>query len=74
MFYYVWEDSQTTAYTEHLGTSKFWLLKSLLEINANSLVIRQKQKQSIKLNCKSSVPYNGHENSFDKSQASFLFL
>ena len=45
MFYYVWEDSQTTAYTEHLGTSKFWLLKSLLEINANSLVIMQKQKQ-----------------------------
>ena len=50
----------------------------LLQMNSNSLVIKQKQKQTIKrkyedwsskLNCKIEffVPYNGHQNCLDKS-------
>ena len=47
MYVNVCEDSQTTAYTKHIGTSKFWLLKTLLQMNFNSKVIQQKQKQNL---------------------------
>ena len=45
MLCFVYEDSQTTTYIKHVDTSWFWLLKALLQINSNSLVIRQKQKK-----------------------------
>ena len=47
MYVSVCEDSQTTAYTKHIDTSKFWLLKTLLQMNFNSKVIQQKQKQNL---------------------------
>ena len=55
---------------------KFWFLKSLLQVNSNSLGNKQKQKQKnkqnedwvSKLNCKIEffVQYNRHQNCLDK--------
>ena len=74
MLCYVCKDSQTTAYMKHVDTFWFLFLKSLLQMNSNSLVNEQKQtnKQNedwvSKLNCKTEffVPYNGHQNCLNK--------
>ena len=49
MLYYVCEDNQTTASIKHRYLL-IWLLKTLLQLDSNSLVIKQKQKQTAKHN------------------------
>ena len=51
MLCYVCEDIQTTACMKHVHTSQFSLLKSLLQMNPNSLIIKQnRNKQTNKKN------------------------
>ena len=49
MLCYVCKDSQTAAYMKHVGTSQFWFLKLLLQLNSNILEKKQKQKQTNKM-------------------------
>ena len=59
IFCYVCKDSLTNTYIKHVDSSLFWLLKTLLQMNSNSLVIKQKQKQIqhiMKMGPKNFVP------------------
>ena len=47
MLCYVYEDTQTTAYMKYVDNSKFWLLKMLLQMNSNSLIIKQNKNKQI---------------------------